>query len=265
VEPARIETGRTEGDWGGPSHPTGGSLILTGGGEDEPGIGDNEPPLDPPIGPGVEPALGPPEVPPGWDIPGQTEGGLYYKPTRFPKFQDGRPWPTATPDNVLVILRQADPRAMTLFVPRDGIGPTLIGSTADQDYEQPPGYDAVRLVGLPQATRSLGVETNHAIESVREGLRMAETNRYSTIFFNRSYSTLSDGEVLSPLRSDVVGVLRPSARAFRYDPYEVYSPGQKPEDREEQLKDLPWLLPLRGHHYKLFRAAWVAMMKYLAS
>jgi hypothetical protein len=267
VEPARIDTGHTEGDWGGPSHPTGGSLILTGGAEDEPGIGDNEPPLDPPIGPGVEPALSPPKVPEGWDVPAQTDGGLLYPATRFPKFKDGTPWPTATPDNVLVILRQGRPPAMVLFVPQDRVGPTLIGSTADREYELPPGYDPVRLVGLPQSTSSLGVETKHAIESVREGLRMAETNTFSSIYFNRSFTTLSDGEISSPLRPDVVGVLRPEARAgYRFDPYEVYSPGQKPEARENQLKDLPWInLPLRGDHYKLFRAAWVAMMKYLAS
>jgi hypothetical protein len=229
----------------------GGELIQVQD-EDEPGIGHNEPPSEATPGVDAEPSLEGQRVPPGWDIPGQTVDGLHYQPVRRPVLPDGTPWPMATPDSVLLLLRRSGPNpSMIVFVPRDRIGPTLMGSTPDIDFEQPPGYDGVWLVGTPQRTMRSGIETRHALESVVDALEMAETNQFSKIYFNRSYSTASNREVNSYLRPDVFGVVRPELKVTEtLHPREIYSPGQDPQARELQLPRLPFISPLRGRTYK---------------
>jgi len=228
------------------------------GGEEPPpepapgGYGDNGPPPDPE----PEPALGAPKVPEGWDIPGATVGGVYYRPIRIPKLRDGTPWPTPTPDLVRATLRPTPgtrPPSMLLYAPEDRIGPVLVGSTATQEYAEPPGYDTVRLVGTPQVTRSSGSETGHAQDSVEEALRLAETNQFSTIYFNRSFSMITSRMVQSLIRPDVVAVVRPHLDVFEiYHPYESLSPGQTLEERQDDMPDVPGIRPLDGRRYKRF-------------
>ncbi len=261
--------------YGHPSHPGDGSQNDPWGGaksreervlgpahqtavdDEPPGIGDNGPPAE------REPdddLTGAERVPKGWDLPGFTADGAYHPPVRVPILPDGTPWPLATHDlvrAVLTNLRGGKP-VMTLYVPNDGVGPTLVGSTDRIEYEEPPGYSTVKLSGLPQSTWSRGTETNHARDSIDEALTMAAENRYSEIVFNRALATTTQGLDPSPLRPDVVGVLRPEFRTdFTYDPYESYSPGQKPRERQRQLEGLPGLGPVRGQQYK--------MLKYLLS
>ncbi len=125
-----------------------------------------------------------------------------------------------------------------LYVPIDGKGPMLMGTTEQgDDYPEPPGYQTVYFRGVPQRTMSRGVETAHGLESVAAALRFAETNEYSDIFFNRSFSTISNGRYNSPYRADVVGLRRPSLDpGGEYDVYEVLSPRQSGPAREQLLR-----------------------------
>jgi hypothetical protein len=125
-----------------------------------------------------------------------------------------------------------------LYVPLDGTGPMLMGTDEmGDDYLEPPGYEPVYLRGVPQRTTSRGVDTAHARDSVVEALSMAETNRYSDIYFNRSFSTISNGEFESPLRPDVVGVVRPALDSeTKFDVFESLSPGQRGPAREQVLR-----------------------------
>lgn len=65
----------------------GGRLIRIG---DGPGIGDNEPPPEPEEILGPEPSINAPQVPQGWDIPGQVIGGLFYRRPAVLYYKTGR-------------------------------------------------------------------------------------------------------------------------------------------------------------------------------
>ena len=246
--------------------PTGGRLIdaryQEADGDGEPGIGDNGgPPMLRPEGPQgpppePDPVLPIPKVAPGWDQPYRVVNGVTLPAGRYPKFRDGRPWPTPQPDE---IYRMLDPRRgalpfVKLYVPLDGIGPMLMGTTEQGgDYIDPPGYEAVYLRGVPQRTTSRGTDTAHALESVARALRFAETNRYSDIYFNRSFSTISNGAYASSLRGDVVGRIRPTLISQgEYDVFEVLSPRQSGAAREQTLRTaVPGIHHFSAQAYKL--------------
>lgn len=233
-----------------PVHLFGGRLIHTGG-------GSNGPPIDEP--PSEEPGLDPiPDVgvraPLGWDTPGYTYNGIYYPPTRKPTFPDGRPWPTADPDTVLKILDEQkgfNPK-MIIYVPIDKLGPILIGSTATAEIGRTPeGYSEVELEGLPQRTTSGGIATNHARESVVRALIEAESDQFSKIYFNRSFTTITNGDVVSYLRADLLCVYRiESISGIRYKPIEILSPGQYLSERTMQMMGLPYIESPTGYKYK---------------
>ena len=147
------------------------------------------------------------------------------------------------------------PPRIVVYVPLDGKGPILIGE-GDTDYELPRGYDRVTLHGTPQSTTLGGVETRHADDSVEMGLQMAGTDKFSDIFFNRSYTTITGGRIQSNLRSDVVGLYRPDLQLESLlAPYESLSPGQNREEREEQLQGIPGMRmsPLEARRYKILK------------
>jgi hypothetical protein len=249
------------------SHPTGGRLIQAdwqdtdGDGGESPGFGDNSGARPMPEGrsgpePDPDPVLPAPKVQPGWDQPYRVVNGIARPAGRYPKFSDGRPWPTAQADE---IYRMLDPRRgalpfVKIYVPLDGKGPMLMGTTEDgSDYIEPPGYEPVYLRGVPQRTMSRGVETSHARESVVEALEYARTNKYSDIYFNRSFSTISNGAYPSALRGDVVGQLRPTLdSAAQYDVFEVLSPRQNGPAREQVLRPaVPGIGTFNSRAYKL--------------
>jgi hypothetical protein len=141
-----------------------------------------------------------------------------------------------------------------LYVPLDGKGPVLMGTTEQgADYIEPPGYQPVFLRGVPQRTESGGVETAHALKSVVGALELARTNDYSDIFFNRSFSTISNGEDDVLLRPDVVGVRRPTLEGGpKYDVFEVLSPRQSGPAREQVLRPaVPEIGTINSEAYKL--------------
>ena len=234
-----------------PTIPTGGRLIeadwqgAEGDGGESTGFGDNSGERPMPEGsPGTEPDPDPvlpiPRVPPGWDQPYRIVNGVGLPAGRYPTLPSGRPWPTAEAD---VVYRMLDPRRggmpfVKLYVPIDREGPMLMGTTErGEDYPEPPGYQPVILRGVPQRTTSGGADTAHALESVNAALRFAETNEYSDIFFNRSFSTISNGEDDVALRPDVVGLRRPTLDGGpKYDVFEVLSPRQSGPAREEVLR-----------------------------
>lgn len=237
----------------GPAHLYGGRLIHTGGG----GPGDNEPPPDPIPIPEAEPDYAGIRVPQGWDTPGITINGLYYPPTRNPTLPSGALWPRATHDAIKAALapnggRQAP--EVVIYVPIDKIGPLLMGETRDEDFQEPRGYSAVKLIGTPQVTYSYsrGEETGHAADGIREALEMAGTNQFSEIFFNRTLMTSTGGTYQNRIRPDVLGVVRSGLENnYIYHPYETLSPGQEIKDREEFFNNLPGFRPFKGQHYKL--------------
>jgi hypothetical protein len=234
----------------------GGQIIRI---EDVPEIGHNGPPEEetpenePLIGaPGVaqgQPFIGAPQVPQGWDIPGQLIGGLLYPTTRHPVLRDGSPWPVATHDAIKALLtpqRGKDPK-LNIYIPYDGIGPTLLGSTATASFAQPDGYDLVTLIGTPQVTHSQGFETGHANDSIDEALSLAKTHQFSKIYFNLSLSKATDKMVQSLIRPDVLAVARPPLdELFGYQPYESFSPRQDEITRQNQLSIFPGLAQVYG-------------------
>ena len=245
------------------SGPTGGRLIdvvdqEAGADDGEPTIGDNGgPPLrpEPSLGaaPPPDPALPTPKAPPGWDQPYRVVKGKALPAGRYPTLSNGRPWPTAEPDEVYRLLdpnRGAQP-FVKLYVPMDGRGPMLLGSTDKEEFVQPPGYEVVYLRGVPQRTFSRGAETAHARRSVEKALEFAGTNEYSDIFFNRSFSTISSGKYNVAYRPDVVG-LRRSTLNGEYDVYEVLSPRQSGEAREQVLRPVvPGIRAFDSQAYKI--------------
>ncbi len=115
----------------------------------------------------------------------------------------------------------------------------------------PPGYDSVTPKGTPQVTYSGGVETGHAHDSIDEGMRLAGSNQFSTIYFNRSFTTVTDGMVQSLFRPDVTAVARQnSGLPFSHYPYESYSPGQGPKQRQPQMPPVQWIAPVDGKDYR---------------
>ena len=179
--------------------------------------GGNAPPEDDPPPVDIEPArpvIDPLNTSVGWDVPGQVINGIYYPPTRNPTFANGEPWPRATAPEIRRIL---DPgrgrlRSMKIFVPVDGIGPTLIGSNRSEDFQRPNGYIEVEFSGNPQENIGGRGATTHADRSVEEALILARTGRFSMILFNRTMSTVTGRVVQSNLRPDVYGVLLPNFR-----------------------------------------------------
>jgi hypothetical protein len=236
-------------------------------GEAEPGEGDNNPPFGRPPGPIVDPILGaPPKVPEGWDRPPEMVDGHYVPAVRFPTLPGGTPWPQPTIHLVQTILasRPGKKPVLQLFVPRDGKGPTLLGSDLKGDYPQPPGYDLVKLIGTPQITNSRGVETGHARDSVEVALDLAASNRFSEIYFNSSISTVTEGAREEAFRPDIVAVVRPELSAEpTFKPYEIYSPGQKPAVRELQLNGIPGFIQLEGHSYKYLFENGILMLQHI--
>jgi hypothetical protein len=239
-----------EGDWGGPSHPAGGHLLLAQLGEADDFEGRNEPPpREGTTEPLVERDPLAPRVPAGFDDPDGV---------RRPKLPDGRPWPEATPIAVLTSLQNlkdlpGGPRIF-VFVPIDGIGPTLMGSTDTQEFPDPPGYERVYLEGIPQETRRGNVPTNHGLDGAERALELASTNRFDRIYFNRSMATSSDREIVSSLRPDVFAHVRPGLDlGFRWFPQESLSPRQTLENRQSQMPDHPALAPVGGGFYKFLK------------
>jgi hypothetical protein len=236
-----------------PAHLYGGRLIPVADGPNL-GVGSNVPP-EAELVPGVE-AI-PDEamrVPDGWDTPGHIVDGIAYPPSRNPTFSDGTPWPRVDADVVMSTLtprRGKTPPSMVVYVPRDGVGPTLVGSTTTEDYEQPRGYDSVTLIGTPQTTYSRGAPTGHVGNSAAEGLRLAESNEFETIYFNRSFTLSTNGTVPSLLRPDVFAVARPEIESpYRYHPYETLSPGQSLRERQDEMPRDPSIRQLDGRSYK---------------
>ena len=239
----------------GPAHLYGGQLIQTGGG----GPGDNEPPLDPIDIPEAEPDLPGIRVPQGWDKPAYTTGSLYYPPTRNPTLADGSVWPRATHDAVKKALAPnggRKPPEVVIYIPIDGLGPPLMGETEDIDFEEPRGYSSVKFIGTPQRTYSRGEETGHAADSIQEAIRLAETNQFSRIYFNRALITSTRGQppdlILRDLiRPDVFAIVRPEIKiGYIYHPYETLSPGQSIEQREPDYPSSPSMRALEGRRYK---------------
>jgi hypothetical protein len=115
----------------------------------------------------------------------------------------------------------------------------LAGSNRSENFRQPSGYDAVELIGTPQETKE-----GHPEDGIVAALEMAWTHRYSAIFFNRSYTTITQGLVQSLRRSDVVGVAREGFNSpFGYFPHESLSNGQTREDRQMELPNYPTIAP----------------------
>ncbi len=228
------------------SHPSGGHLIEVGYQSDG-DSGDNGPPVEPAgergSEPDSEPVPGSQKVPDGWDVvPERTIGGLRYLAVRIPRLPDGRVWPTAEPTEILRILppERGTTPAMIIFVPQDKTGPMLIGSDDKEEYQQPPGYSKVRLLGAPQRTLASGSETTHALRSVIEGLRLAKTDEFSEIYFNRSFTTVTRRMFESLIRPDVVAVARPELDlGYIYQPSEILSGRQTHEDQQARMPDVP--------------------------
>ena len=180
------------------------------------------------------------EARPGFEPSGHTAGGLFYQDHPL---LDGKPWPPVTHDLIAAVLARQGRTipVMEIYVPQNGHGPILVGSNKFEDFPAPPpGYDVVTLRGTPQVTYSRGVPTPHAPDSIEAALDMAATNRYSEVFFNRSFTTATAGIVKSSLQPDVFGVVRPEIDApTRYNPFEVFSPGQKPAEREDKMPKDP--------------------------
>jgi len=228
------------------THLYGGRLIHT----DWP---ENEPVESVPV-PEAEPDLPGVRVPEGWDTPGVTIDGLYYPPTRNPTLADGSPWPRATRDAIKKALAPnggRKPPEVVLYIPIDGIGPPLMGETEDIDFEEPRGYSSVRFIGTPQRTYSRGEETGHAADSIREAIRLAETNQFSEVYFNRALITSTRGALQDLIRPDVFAIVRPEIKiGYIYHPYETLSPGQSVDDREPDYPSHPGMHALEGRRYK---------------
>lgn len=224
--------------WNRPARLYGGRIIPAMEPMEPPGIGDNRPPPefathDAPGEQGRPRAKTAPDIEPASPPLGYIPGDPNYP------MNDGVLWPTATHDVILKALTRTgrkDP-SMVIFVPIHGAGPILTGPDQDKNYPTPEGYLPVTLIGIPQVTRPAGRRSFHAHDSVDEALGLAETNQFGTIYFNRAWSTLTNGEVKSRVQHDVVAVVRPGADlGLIYHPSEVLSPGQT---REQQQLRIP--------------------------
>ncbi len=205
-----------------------------------------------------------PKVEPGWDV--DNDGRIDRKPT----LRDGRPWPQASVDMVLETLKRVPggpPPKKWIFVPLDGKGPPLVGSTSRAEFAEPPGYDKVEFIGMPQETWRQGARSNHARDSVDAALRYAMSNKYSQIYFNSALSTSTASEADAPLRPDMLGVVRPELDlGYRFKPYESYSPGQPSEPRETLLQLLhPEMGEPEGRFYKFLLALRIKVLRRIAA
>jgi hypothetical protein len=243
-------------DWHGRWTAGGGDGAFGSGGRlvrvQYPGIGDNLPPPEGEEIPGEEPFKEAPRVPFGSDQLGGSAHGLIDPTSRRPVLPDGTPWPIATHDQIKAILAPQKGKipTMVVFVPQDGIGPVLIGSTQTKDFAQPSSYDTVTLYGTPQATYSGGIETGHARDSIDEAIRLARSNQFSAIFFNRSFTTVTDNMVQSLIRPDVIAVARPQfSDPHGYWPREILSPGQTHEERDRVMPTVPFVAPMQSRRY----------------
>jgi hypothetical protein len=233
--------------WEGSIHLHGGQIIPVQ--EPPAGIGDNIPPLDfttdgalaNPGKPGARTAQGAePASPPLGYIPGDPNYPMNY----------GVRWPEATHDLILQALKGKNPN-LVIFVPLHGEGPIRVGPELDKDYPCPEGYLAVRLIGIPQVTRPVGRRSYHAYDSVDEALALAKTKQFGTIYFNRAWSSLTNGEVRSRIQRDVVAVKLPGLDMDAiYHPVEVLSPGQTKEQQERRMDPDPRIAPLRTRRFR---------------
>jgi hypothetical protein len=75
---------------------------------------------------------------------------------------------------------------------------------------------------------------------VVEGLRLAESNEFSEVYFNRSFTTVTSRMFESLIRPDVVAVARPELDlGYRYQPFEILSGRQTHEDQQERMPNVP--------------------------
>ena len=237
--PRPPDSTRPERSWEGPVHLHGGQITPV---QAFGGIGGNGPPPEfvvegSPEEPGKPQARSTqgaePASPPLGYIPGDPN---------YP-MNDGVRWPTATHDVILQGLAGKNPR-MVIFVPLHGDGPMLTGPDSDKDYPCPEGYLPVTLIGIPQVTRPVGRKSFYAHDSVDEALELATSNLFGTIYFNKAWSTLTNGQVRSRIRNDVVAVARPGVDLdYIYHPAEVLSPGQTPEQQKERMPIDPRINP----------------------
>jgi hypothetical protein len=263
----------TDEDGAGPDPlaPSAAHDFQSEGGEDDgegepPPMGGNLPPGGPRTGLPEDPVFPAEKVPAGWDKPGYWDNGQYHQPIRLPTLQNGTPWPQPTIHLIKTIMASQPGKnaVLPLFVPHDGIGPTLLGADTTKDYPKPAGYDVVMLYGTPQQTFSRDSETAHARDCVNVALRAAATNRYSAIYFNRAISTVTGGAQAVALRPDVVAVVRPElVDEPTYEAFEIYSPGQDPKTRATQLKGIKGLISLDGETLKIFIENGKLIMKYI--
>lgn len=235
--PAPVQTETS--DWSG-GHLSGGQFYLTDADPDDdtPESESLSEPLQDPTRPEPEPR------PPGWETP---EGIV-------PRLSDGRIWPAAQASPMLraLLAARADgrPPQAIIYVPDDLRGPMLMGMTDKEEFVEPKGYSSVMLIGTPQVTRSGGAETRHADDSLEQGLQLANTNRFSMVFFNRSFSTITSGEHTFLIRPDVTAVVRPELElGYRLWPYESLSPGQMLPERQNEMPPIKGLRSLEGKPY----------------
>ena len=257
VAPAPTDANSTapSRSWGEPTHLYGGRIIpVAGPGRNFPPEEDDPTEIAAPV-----PDFNPTRVPEGFETPGHVAGGLQYNPSRHPTLPNGEPWPEATPEHVLALLRlqPGRPPSLYVFVPRDGVGPMLSGSSPTQDLPRPEGYDEVLFVGRPQFTRLGDGESPHAVESVVEALRLAGSNEFSTILFNSTLTTIAryveapnEIAVESLRRPDVAAITRPSIdRPDRVVPYEILSGRQTIAARREEMPSVPGIRVIDGRRY----------------
>jgi hypothetical protein len=92
-----------------------------------------------------------------------------------------------------------------------------------------------------------------------EALRLAESNDFSDIYLNTSFSTITRGNVRSLIRPDVTAQARPELQSpFRLRPYEIFSNRQTAEQRQAQMPSgVSWIAPVDGRGYKKFLRLWL--------
>ena len=230
-----------------PTHLYGGQIIPVQG---PGGIGGNGPPPEFAVEGAAEEQGRPQARMIQGAEPASPRVGFIPGDPHFPMY-DGVWWPYATHDLILQGLTGKNPR-MVIFVPLHGDGPVLTGPERDEDYPCPEDYLPVTLIGIPQVTRPIGRPSFHAHDSVDEALALAKTNQFGTIYFNREFSTLTNGEVKSRIRPDVVGVSRPDLNLEQiYHPVEVLSPGQQDPVLRDRFPQDPRIK--RDRPFKPFR------------
>ncbi|QUD87781.1 hypothetical protein [Phenylobacterium montanum] len=269
--PTPGETGTPQADnapasptssWGvGPVHLEGGRLIPIQGGNG--GIGGNGPPPDPFEVQPAEPVYTVQHPPIGTEPDRRIVGGLEYPVWRSAKLSDGSKWPVATVSSIRAAINSMPGRTpqLRIYVPTNGYGDILLGSTPNMDLpERPEGYDEVLLRGRPQVTSSRGLETGHADDGVEEALRLARSNEFKEICFNLSFTNCTGMVVQSVRRPDVLAIVRPQLDVgYNFRPYETWSPRQKPEERQEEMPDVPGIRRLNDFTNRVALAEFMRM------